>query len=524
MIKQCKFNIAFLVLFFMSTGASIAQIEHQKRFEIDYDWRYENNEVVSNDERGLTLIQTNRETVGRTYKVKFTHLDKNLEEVWIDSTQISSKMHLMGYHYLKDKMFVMFQDYPVKKRIEVLSLDYKTQIITHHESNQEVELTLSEFEMIGTTALLGGYLDLRPVVYAFDLEKDRVKALRGIYKNDSKLFEVRVNKDSVTFNVLVGEQNKVKDQTVVVNTYDYEGNQIRDYSLVTKEDYSLLDGVSSSINDITQVIVGNYGYKSQTLPSGIYINHVNRVGQQSIKYINYGELDSFLDYLKDSREVKVKAKAMDLKANGKEQRYKLLSLLRALEEVDGKLIFMAEYFKPGSSNRVASPGINGTRQGNYTATSERDAFGNFVQTPINDFDFTHGYALVLDEEGELLWDDSFTIDFNLEYSLDEHGQFQWVDESEHLVYVHYDDEELIGKILNDNPENEVLISALSVLDDHDKRDELQSTVRITPWYGDLFLTHGIQTVRVKDRSEASKKVFFINAIRINSNGATKKID
>ena len=115
----------------MSTGASIAQIEHQKRFEIDYDWRYENNEVVSNDERGLTLIQTNRETVGRTYKVKFTHLDKNLEEVWIDSTQISSKMHLMGYHYLKDKMFVMFQDYPVKKRIEVLSLDYKTQIITH---------------------------------------------------------------------------------------------------------------------------------------------------------------------------------------------------------------------------------------------------------------------------------------------------------------------------------------------------------------------------------------------------------
>lgn len=524
MIKKGKFHIVLLFVVFCSNSVLVAQIEHQTRYELDYDWRYENHEVVSNDDRGLTLIQTNRETVGRTYKVKFTHLDKELEEVWVDSTEMSSKMHLMGYHYLKDKMFVMFQDFPVKKGIEILSLDYKTQSITHHISNQEVELTLTEFEMIGNTALLGGYLDLRPVVYAFDLKNDRIKALRGIYKNNSKLFEVRVNKDSVTFNVLVGEQNKVKDQTVVVNTYDYEGNQIRDYSLITKNDYSLLDGVSSSINDITQVVVGNYGYKSQTLPSGVYINYVNRVGEQVINYINYGESDKFLNYLKDSREEKVKAKAMELKANGKEQRYKLLSLPRALKEVDGKLIFTAEYFKPGGNNRIASPGFGGTRQGNFATNNEMDAFGNFVQTPINDFDFTHGYALVMNEEGSVLWDDSFNIDFTLENSLDEHGRFQWVDSEEHIVYVHYDDEEVKGKILNGEPDNNVYVAAISIQDDFEKRDELQSTVRMTAWYEDLFLVHGIHTVRVKDKSEASKKVFFINALRIDADGALKKID
>lgn len=524
MNKAGNLYIALMIFLFCTNSALVGQIEHINRFEIEYDWRYENHEVVSNDDRGLTLIQTNRETLGRTYQVKFTHLDKKLEEVWVDSTLMSSKMHLMGYHYLKDRMFVMFQDFPVKKRIEILSLDYKTKTITRHNSNQEVELTLTEFEMIGSTALLGGYLDLRPVVYAFDLKNDRVKALRGIYKNNSKLFEVKVNKDSVTFNVLVGEQNNVKDQTVVVNTYDYEGNQIRDYSLITKTDYSLLDGVSSSINDITQVVVGNYGYKSETLPSGIYINYVNRVGEQVINYFNYSESDSFLNYLKDSREEKVKAKAMEIKANGKEQRYKLLSLTRALKEVDGKLIFTAEYFKPGGSNRIASSGINGTRQGNFTSNNERDAFGNFVQTPINDFDFTHGYTLVLDEQGKKLWDDSFDIDFTLENSLDEHGRFQWVADKEHIVYVHYDDKEVIGKILNDEPDNEVQKAKISIQDGHEKRDELQSTVRITGWYDDLFLVQGIHNVRLKDKSEASKKVFFINAIRINSDGTPKKMD
>ena len=429
----------------------------------------------------------------------------------------------MGYHYLKDKMFVMFQDYPVKKRIEILSLDYKTKVITHHKTNQIAELTLSEFEVIENTALLGGYFDLRPVVYAFDLQNDKVTALRGIYKNNSKLFEIKVNKDSVTFNVLVGELNKEKDQTVYVNTYDFQGNQIRDYRLETKIDYSLLDGVSSSINDITQVVVGNYGYKSQTLPSGIYINYVNRMGEQNIQYINYGELDSFLSYLKPSKAIKVKAKASESKAKGKEQRYKLLSLNRSLEEVDGKLVFLAEYFKPGSGNRVSSQNINGSSQGNYTRNNEVDAFGNFVQSPVYDFDFTHAYVLMLDLEGNVQWDDSFDMDYNLESRLDEHGRFQWVKEKELLVFAHYDDEEVIAKILNGENDNEVLRANLKVKEDHNKRDELGSTVEMTRWYGDLFLVHGIQNVRVKDKSEVAKRVFFINAIKINSDDIPKKL-
>jgi len=524
MIKSSRFWTSIILLFFVLGETLVAQIVHVGRYEIKYDWRFENHLVVSNDERGLTLIQTNQETIGKNYKVKFTHLDKNLEEKWVDSTQISSKMKLMGYHYLKDRLFVLFQDFPVKKRIEVLSLDYRTHSITHHKTTQTAELSLSEFEIIGNTALLGGYFDMRPVVYAFDLENDRVNALRGIYKNKSKLLEVKVNKDSITFNVLVGELNEEKDKTVYVNTYDYEGNQIRDYRLETKRNYSLLDGVSSSINDITQVVVGNYGYKSNTLPSGIYINYVNRIGEQNIQYINYSELSSFFSYMKGSRKAKVIEKALEIKLKGKEQRYKLFSLVRELEEVDNKLVFKAEYFKPGGRNRVSSHNVNGSNQGNYARNMEVDAFGNLVQVQINDFDFTHAFGLVLDLQGQVLWNDSFEMDFTLENNLDEHGRFIWVKEKEHLVFAHYDEKEVFAKILNGNDSSEITKSALMVAGEYDKRDELQSTIELTRWYGDLFLVHGIQNVRIKDKSEPAERRFFINAIRLLSEAKQKKND
>ncbi len=494
-----------------------AQIVHDHRFEIDYEWQYENHLVVSNEERGVTLIRTNRDNAGRTYPVKFTHLDKQLEEVWKDSIEVSSRMYLRGYHYLKDKLFVLFQDYPVRKQIDVVSIDFKTQKTTHHETSQIAQLNLTEFEVIQNTAVLGGYFEQRPVVFAYDLENDRVKAVQGVYKNNSKLLEVRINKDSVTFNVLVAELNDEKDQTIIVNTYDYEGNPVRDYTLNTKKDYSLIDGVSSSINDITQLVVGNYGYRSQTLPSGIFINFINRRGEQKMNYINYGDLPRFLDYLNPNRASKVKAKAAEFKEKGREQRYKLQSLARELVERGDDLILQIEYFKPAGNARAVSArsfrDFDRNFNNGYGIPDERSAQG-INRTPISDYDFTHAYTVVLDKEGNLKWDDSFAMDYVLEGALDQHGRFQWIDDRKRVVFMYYDDKEVFAKTLDGTGETEVHSIKLEVGEDYNKRDEIESSIQMTRWYGDYFLAHGIQNVKSKDGSEPAKRVFFINAIRL----------
>ncbi len=520
---------AYIVVFLFLFVAQIsmeAQIEQPFRYEIKYEWQYENHLVISNEERGLTLVRTDRDNTGRDYPVKFTHLNNKLEEVWKDSIEVEGRMFLRGYHHQKDKLFVMFQDYPVRKRINVLSLDYNTQKVTSHETSQIAELDLQEFEVIQNTAILGGYFEQRPVVFAYDLEKNTVKAVQGVYKNDSRLLEVRINKDSVTFNVLVAEMNEERDQTIIVSTYDYEGNPVRGYELETKKDYSLIDGVSSSINEVSQVIVGNYGYKSNTLPSGIYINYINRQGEQTMNYLNYADLDRFLDYQGKNRAEKAKVKATEIKEKGREQRYKLQALARELVEIDDKLILQAEYFRPGSSRNPTSRNFSDFNRRNDGGRDFADMVRDINSTPIGSYDFTHAYALVMDLKGKVLWDDSFRMNYTLQGPLDQHGRFQWEKEKQHLVYSHYDglEETVFAKVLDGTGENVISTATLEVGSEFEKREEVRASVLMQRWYGEYFVAYGIQAVRPKDKSGGAERVYFINAIKLNPKSPNSKLD
>ena len=494
-----------------------AQIQHERRYQIEFDWKYDDHIVVPNEERGVTLMRMNIE-FGKNYPLEFIHLDKDLKEVWRDTVEVSSRMYFTGYHYLKDKLYVLLQDRPVRKRIKVLRLDYKTKSITEFETTQIAELFPTEFEVIQNTAVLGGYFEDRPVVFAYDLIEDKVTALPGVYQNNSRLHEVRVNKDSLTFNVLVGNLDEKKDQTVVVNTYDYEGNLVRNYNLITKRDYSLIDGVSSSINDITQVVVGNYGYRSQTMPSGIYINYVDRTGEQSMQYINYAELDKFLVYMNPSRQAKTKANLPKIKEKGREPRYKLQAIARELRESGDRLILHAEYFRPiKGSQRIPGSDFNEFARDQFERDFSRGTNNEFLRRGDNlpgNFDFTHAYVLAMDLEGKLLWEDSFNLINRDNHPLEMNGNFQWVEDGDYMIFGHYEDKELTAKILDESAETEAFIGPLEVSEEFDKRDEIENSIEVLPWYDDLMLVVGVQIVRPKDKSKGADRVFFINGVKI----------
>ena len=129
-----------------------------------------------------------------------------------------------------------------------------------------------------------------------------------------------MNNDGLTFNVLISQDNLARDKTIIVSTYDYQGNPVRDYEILTKPEYSLINGISSSINDISQVVTGLYGYKSDANPAGLYINYVDRVGQQTMQYLSFGELNHFFSYLGEKKAAKYRKKALNAKKAGKEKR------------------------------------------------------------------------------------------------------------------------------------------------------------------------------------------------------------
>ncbi|MCE7993826.1 MAG: hypothetical protein HEP71_17700 [Roseivirga sp.] len=502
-----------------------AQVEFGERYEQKHNWLKDNYLVISNDEQGVLLVQADYDGSSKKYPLFLSHLDTELKRVWSDTLDIPTRFFVKGYFYAEKRSYLLLQN-THQHSVKVLRVDTQKKELKEFDSKELAELNITEFEVVKNTAIIGGYFEERPVVFAYDLIQNKVRTLQNVYQNDSDLLEVKINKDSISFNVLASIKDENKDRAIVVNTYDYEGNPLRDYTIHTRPDYELINGVSSSINDISQVVVGMYGYKSNYAVSGLYVNYVDRTGTQTMNFYNFGELPRFLDYLGEKRANKQKAKALNMKKEGKELRYKASAMMRELIEKDGKLVFTGEFFKTYTQDN------NVGRLNQYGRLNSYNNFNNLYNsydqwqsntTQVQESDVTHAYTLVLNQQGEIQWDNYMEIDENITGGMNEFGSFQWL--GERAAYIYYHDKELFMKILDEAGESEMLTTSLELMDETDElrleKDESLGTVR---WYDNHYLVYGIQHVRSSDKSEPLRKVFFINKVSATNAPVASRID
>lgn len=502
-----------------------AQVEFGERYEQEHDWLKDNYLVISNDEEGVLLVQADYDGASKKYPLFLKHLDPTLEKVWEDTVQIPQRFFVKGYFYAEKRSYLLLQN-AHEHSVKVLRVDAHKKEFKEFDSKEIAELSITEFEVVKNTAIIGGYFEERPVVFAYDLVQNKIRTLQNVYQNESELLEVKVNKDSLSFNVLASFKDDNKDRAIMVNTYDYEGNPLRDYTIQTKPDYELINGVSSSINDISQVVVGMYGYKSNYAVSGLYVNYVDRTGTQTMNFYNFGELPRFLDYLGEKKANKQKAKALNLKKDGKELRYKASAMMRELIEKDGKLIFTGEFFKTYSQdNNVGRLDRYGRPESYNNINSLYNNYDQWQSTSrqVQESDVTHAYTLVLNQQGELQWDNYMEIDENITGGINEFGSFQWL--GDRAAYIYYHDKELFMKVLDESGKSEMLTTGLQLKDEGEEvRLEKSESLGTVRWYGNHYLVYGIQHVRSADRSQPLRKVFFINKVSATNTPLASRID
>ena len=226
-----------------------AQVEHHARYETEHQWNNQDYMVISNEHKGVLLVKPLTPGTGKDATILFSHLNSELKETWTSLVDVPKRFFLKGYHYIDDVTYLLFQNRSTNHIIKIVAINPFEQTIEEYEPKQVVDLEIYEFEVLKNSAIIGGYYDDRPVVFAYDMKNDRVRTLANVYQNNSELLEVRINRDSLTFNVIATQLDDKRDRTILVNTYDYVGNSIRDYELQTAPDHQLLSAVSSSIHN-----------------------------------------------------------------------------------------------------------------------------------------------------------------------------------------------------------------------------------------------------------------------------------
>jgi hypothetical protein len=162
--------------------------------------------------------------------------------------------------------------------------------------------------------------------------------------------------------------------------------------LEPEEKKNLIFGRSLKMPTGEQVISGVYG-RYTDYSRGIFVASVNVLGEYAIKYYQFADLEHFFNYMKARREKRVKEKIERRRIKGKKIKFNYRVLVQELIPFGNQYILLGEAFYP-----------------HYTYPSNVQIFDGFQ--------YTHAVVIGFDQNGKLMWDNSFEINDVKTFSLE----------------------------------------------------------------------------------------------------------
>ncbi len=508
------FYFASLFILF-SIQQSIAQVYHLGRYETPFNYITKDFRVISNGDNGFLVVASKRIEKSDEYIAEFTHFNSNFQIEWVDSLRLSKLFYIKGADYDGSTNYLLLQDVAEQDDLKIITVNPQSKQVNELDQRRLTSIRVTDFTVIKNSAIIVGYINLRPSAFIYDMKSKTLKTLNQVYQNKSDILELKVNEDGVSFNILVSVLDDKNDRTIQLNTYDYEGNLIRDYRLETDPDYQLINGVSSSIYDIEQVTTGLYGFRAGTSPSGFYVNHVNRTGEQTMKYIPFGQFDSFFDHEGERRAQKLKRKSLKQNSSDKPYRYNTEAIFQPMIEEDGQLTVLTEFFEPWNApfQRVSVQSKNNDRP--------RTTWKSNVLLAHGGVNFTHSFMLKLDLKGNVIKDRSIRIKEDMRGRLNNFGTFN-KDQDEIYYAFYYLEKFRVQKLNSQSPLLEV---KLKLPNDSDQlRVENEYFGDVLKWTNGNYLVYGIQHIRDENNPTELRKVYFINGLAIRPNFLGSDID
>lgn len=502
-IKQI---VPILITMLFQAFVMSAQVQHLGRFEIPFGWEVEDFHIVPNGTQGVVVLTEERLPANNQAMIKVFQLDELIRPAWSDSLLLNEPFVIEGYDVFAERTLVLLTDEGGIGKFKFVAIDTKARSMASYDAPLIKNMQITDFVAIQQALIIAGTVANRPAAFLYDLKAKQLLTLEQINAPKGEILEVKVNMDKKSFNVLFSTLDRKNDLTVHVNTYGHQGTFIRDYQLDTEPFYQLTNAVSSSINNIEQVVVGLYHYKKGTDPSGYYVNHIDKTGQQRMKYLPFGAFVSFFAH--EGKEKAKRLKERSIAGNNSEKpfRYNVEAIVNPILEQDGKLIINTQFFKP--RNYVMADGViskGGKVPRNTWRASSIHALSN--NTGV---EFTHSFTFSVDLKGELIWDLNTAINTAQKGGLSAFGQFS--DDVNNLLFAHYYAEELYIHELRTS--KTFFDIALPLLDENDElKFESPTFGGLLPWKNNRFVIYGIQHVGDQQNPKNKREVYFVNGIR-----------
>jgi len=530
-MKSYKFALVFyftlvsLTVFAQRKKAEMHDVDYlDQPHRIEFDYKYENGEyyIVPADGMGLVVLrETSKRENGQIWE--FNYMDTLLEKKWTKKYALPTNFAYTGYDYSNGFVNLLYTESNKRdvREFTLLRLELTSGDTTQFKLETVFPIVLSEFEVLDEVAILGGYANYRPVIALYDFKERKMKVLPGFYNNRSELLDVELDDEKLRFNALLTETTPGKRQTVSIKTFSEEGEVLQNRILEPDEDKSLLYGQSTRLNYGTQYITGTYAARKSNYSRGVYMAKIDKGKQEYLKYYSFSELSNFFSYLPSKRQERVEERVKRKQIEGKKVKLSYRLLVHDIVKLEDNYIMIGEAYYPKQSS-VSYGGLPGGRYGsngrfydngrysNNRGFNSGGYYNNSYNSMIDGYKYTHAVVIAFDEDGDVIWDNSFEISDVLSPELKQFVHVAGKKDEVLLLYT-FEGEIMSKLVIGDDISEGKTISAIKLKNEDDEliRDR-EDEGGLAKWNQNSFYAYGIQ--RIKQADGKRREVFYVNKI------------
>lgn len=509
--------------------------------------------VIPVDSSGMILLYDKETNLkGKDTEYQIVMYNNEFKEKY-RTTFVTDQRRAYEMSYISDgHVFVLLGRRAKNYEYSVVDIDLNRRTVTEQSGEVPVSLKVEDFKVLGDQAILSGntlpdksfkvkmmcltyctmglpmclqmfgveFYHFKPIVCAIDMGKGTAKVAPLEQKGHAISQEITLDEANNQFQTVMLKNYK-KKTTLELKTFDADLRQVKSIDIKAGTEDKTLQNARALESGKEDYIVGTYSKASKTrwgatstgvvtglASQGIYFSKFSSDKQKYIKYYPFTEFDSFWESVSDRFAKKIEKKKAKKAKKGKEYEVNVSYNLLMHEPImmNGEIVVVSEAYYPEYHTET------------YWTT---DANGNQVMRTRQVFDgwrFTHAIIAGFDDKGALQWDHSFRIMDILTMRLKEQVITQVLDDELITIYSHGGF--LKSKVIQGS---KVLAERdiTQIENNSDGKVKGNWSSDISYWYGNYFISHGFQKIKLT-AAEAKKKdvkrrqtTFYFNKIAYN---------
>lgn len=503
-----KANLVFLLTFLVGMNVIAQTAKTEKRIEIEFDSDFKRGGVFSFGKDGFLLISQSKNKEDNTWVNHFTKYDQNLEKKG-EVTNEPQKKYFALLNTKKDtKLYYISSPTKIKENrpFDLTTYDFEKETVnTINGSFPKKFAGQTAPAIIGDYFVFAALVNRVSTIIAVNINSGEVKMMpvsgNEINAKKFRFLSLQVSDDGDELIALYSAYSKR-----VFSSHIF----IYDNELLLKDHLLLNQGREEIINTakVTKtgnneyVVTGTYGMKTNIGSSGLFFAIVDNEIVKSINYYNFTKFDKFLDYLSDKSQDKLNKKIEKAEAKGKEVFLNYNITSHSIIKVNNEFLYLGEAYYPVYHTEQRTSFVNGKSVTTYVRV-------------FDGYQYTHAVFAKFNEEGEMVWDQSFPLS-GLGLSMYvKHYIKVATGQQNNLNFVYASSREIYNKVV-DYDGKVISEKSSSTTETGNEDDKVKyAHQNIDFWYDNYFLAYGEQTIKNTSDEDVKRKrtVFFVNKIK-----------